>query len=61
VEVLRDLGHGFEPPVVFAEDELALGDLAADGEPSVSDVVVCPEQLYPLPAETEPFDDVVDL
>ena len=35
--------------------------MAADGEPSVADVVVGAEQFDPFPAQTETLDDLVDL
>ena len=40
MEMAGDFGYGFKPFVVFSEYKLSLGDLIADGKPSISDVIL---------------------
>lgn len=61
VKVTGDFSYRLEPLVVLAEDELGLGDLVANRQPSVSDVVLSAKQLDALSSQTETLNDVVYL
>lgn len=59
VKMAGNFGYRFKPFVVFSEYKLSLGDLMADGKPSISDVILRAEQLDAFTAQTESFDNIV--
>lgn len=59
VEVVGYFLDRLKPFIVLVENKLGLSDLVADSQPPISNVIVCPKQLNPFPAQAESLDDVI--